>query len=367
MKAMKLKVIILTLMSSILAGGVFAQVEHDDMYFNSKDRKKLREAQKAEQVTLASIRKESRPEEDSYNNPTDSYSARNVNPEFTSRSQSEIAREDEADYFVNNYQYNRSNYNNFNNNFNNWYDRSWYRSNYWAPSIYGWNSRYYGYYDSWNSPWNDPYWANNGWSSSFSFYTGNSWNYGWGGSYNYWNRPYCGVNSYYGYGSNYGYGGNWYWNNYRYPQTVVVVNNGENGGRGVAYGKRATRGSSMVSDNNNNRSRTGTSVSPGRGDSGGRVSTGARTEYYNRSWRNTGTTNTQENRSNTQNNRSWSNTSNSGNNSSWNDRSTNSTYSPAPSRSNNSSFGNNSSSGGNTRSHSSSGSSGSNGRTRGRD
>jgi hypothetical protein len=201
---MKNKILLLSFISLIGTGNLLAQgVEHDDMYFNSKDRAKLREARKSTEVALASARKtkkEDTAEEDL--NPTDSYSARNVNPEYTSRSNSQTAKAEEEDYFVNNYQYStQSNYNNWNNNFNDWYGNSWYRPNYWAPSIYAWNSPYYGYYDSWNSPWYDPNWSYNGWSSSFSFYYGNSWNYGWGGNYNYWNRPYCGNNSYYGYGS----------------------------------------------------------------------------------------------------------------------------------------------------------------------
>ena len=54
-------------------------------------------------------------------NPTDSYSARNVNPEFAARSNSQTAAADNQDYFVNNYKYNTSsNLNNWNNNYNNW-------------------------------------------------------------------------------------------------------------------------------------------------------------------------------------------------------------------------------------------------------
>ena len=127
---------------------MFAQdIEQDDMYFNSTDRAKLREARKTNEVALASVKKTNR-NSDAYEetlNPTDSYSARNVNPEYTSRAQSQTAREEDEDYFVSNYNYrnsNQNNFNNWNNNFNNWYGNSWYRPNYWGPSINAWNSPY---------------------------------------------------------------------------------------------------------------------------------------------------------------------------------------------------------------------------------
>jgi hypothetical protein len=357
---MKIKVILLSLVSSVIMGGALAQgVENDDMYFNSKDRAKLQALRKSEAVATLASAKKAKKESDELDNPTDSYSARNINPEYTSRSQSRTARDDDENYYVNNYRYNNySGYNNWNNNFRNWYGNPWYTSNFYSPYISGWNSPYYGYYDSFYSPWNDPYWSYNGYSSSFSYYYGNTWNYSWGGNYNYWNRPYCAsnYNNYYGGYSAY-YGSNWYWNNYRYPNTVVIVNNGDGNGRQVTYGKRPTRGSSVVG-NAENRSRS--SIYPNGGDtgnSGGRTSTSGRTEYYNRTWRNSPTNNsTYDSRSSTQNNRSSSWTSPS------NNHSNNSTYSPSRS-SNNSSYGGGSS----NRSSSSSSGGGSNGRSRGRD
>src|SRR5262245_57652747 len=120
---MKFKVLLLTLITLAGFGNAWAQqVENDDMYFNSKDRAKLRAAQKTEELTYASAKKESRKEskkleEDGELNPTDTYSARNVNPEYTSRSHSQTAKADDEDYFVSNYQYNNNtNYNNWNNN-----------------------------------------------------------------------------------------------------------------------------------------------------------------------------------------------------------------------------------------------------------
>lgn len=344
---MKIKGILLATISLIGISGALAQdVEYDDMYFNAEDRAKLR-AQQSVELAVNSPKKSNRFDYEDRNvsvNPTDSYSARNVNPEYTSRAQSQVAPSDEGDYFVTNYQYNRNQLNNWNNNFNNWYNSSWYRPNFYGPGINTWNSPYYGY-SSWNSPWFDPFWANNGWSSSFAFHYGPSWNYGWGGRYNYWNRPYFGWDPFgmaygpgmgmgMGMGYGLGYGGG-YWNNYRYPRTIAVANQGERDGR-VVYGKRPTRGTTMVSDRSNVRSRSG--VNPARNDNdGGRISTQGRkqAEYYNR-YRTQRTDNaTYDRRSNTQYNRtrSWDN-----NNSSWDnnrsiDRSPSPTYSPSRSSS----------------------------------
>lgn len=353
---MKIKGILFATISLLGISGVFAQgVEYDDMYFNANDRAKLN-AQKATEVAYNTSEKFKKldTEEEEGVNPTDSYSARNVNPEYTSRAHTQSAQADDEDYFVNNYQYNRNQYNDWNNNFNQWNNNPWYRSNYYGPGVNSWNSPYYGY-SSYNSPWNDPYWSYNGWSSSFSYHFGNSYNYGWGGNYNYWNRPYYGWNSYgmdmYGGGYGMGYGGG-YWNNYRYPGTIVVINNSESAGRGLAYGKRPTRGSSIVSDRSNTRSRSNV-INSVRNDnnsnSGGRISTQNRKqeEYYKRT-PSTNNNSSYDNRTNTQNNRSrsWDNDSYNSN------RSSSPSYTPSRS----------SSSDGGTRTNSSSGSSGRRGR-----
>lgn len=361
---MNIKGLLLAAFSLAGISGALAQgVEYDDMYFNKEDRAKL----KAERATvLASKSSEDSKKFDTRENydvnPTDSYSARNVNPEYTSRQHTQSAQTEEEDYFVNNYQYNSNRLDNWNNNYNSWYNESWYRPNYYGPGINTWNSPYYGY-NSMSSPWYDPYWAHTGWSSSFSFHYGRSWNYGWGGNYNYWNRPYYGWDpygmAYSGYGYGMGYGGG-YWNNYRYPGTIVVINNGEYNGRGVVYGKRPTRGTSVVTDRNTTRSRT--NISSVRDDnSAGRVSTQnqKQAEYYNRYNRAQRTsTSDYGSRSNTESNRptrSWGN--DSWNNSSYDNSRSNtrsSTPSYSPSRSSSSSTG--------TRTNTSSGSSGKRGR-----
>jgi hypothetical protein len=345
---MKIKGILLATVSLLGISGVFAQgIEYDDMYFNAEDRVKLN-ARKATEVAYSTTKKFKKfdAEEGENLNPTDSYSARNVNPEYTSRAHTQSAQADDEDYFVSNYQYNRNQYNNWNNNFNQWNSNPWYRSNYYGPAINSWNSPYYGY-SSWSSPWYDPYWSFNGWSSSFSYHFGNAWNYGWGGNYNYWSRPYYGWDPYYGGMGMYGGG---YWNNYRYPGTIVVVNNVEGSGRKVVYGKRPTRGNAVVSDQSGTRSRTTVENARRNDNSSGRISTRNRTqqEYYNRPQRNTSST--FDSRTNTENNRSrsWDNYNN--NNSSG--RSSIPSYSPSQSS--------------NSGAIRSSGS-GSNGRSRGRD
>lgn len=307
---MKIRVTLFAAFSLLGISGALAQVEYDDMYFNKEDRVKL-EAQRATAVAYNTPEKRTNFDENMSDlNPTDSYSARNVNPEYTSRAHTQTAQTDEEDYFVNNYQYNRNQLNNWNNNFNNWYSNPWYRTNYYGPAISSWYTPYYGY-SSWNSPWYDPYWNYHGWSSSFSFHYGSRWNYGWGGNYDYWNRPYYGWDPYYGGGLGY-YGGG-YWNNYRYPGTVIVVAD-DYDGRNRTYSKRPSRSTAIVSERNTARSRSSYVPSYSRPSSSGRSTASTRQdEYYNRYNRAT-QTNTQnrsshDNSETTQFNRSrsWSN------------------------------------------------------------
>ncbi|HZB14107.1 MAG TPA: hypothetical protein VE467_13805, partial [Chryseolinea sp.] len=157
---MKRKVTLLAVVSMLFTFVASAQeIENDDMYFNSKDRAKVK-ASKASEASYASIKKTNKqaiPEEAL--NPTDSYSARNVNPEYEARSNSETAQADNQDYFDNSYQYNNANnFNNWNSNFNDRYNSPWYGGNYYDPYINSWNSPYYGSrYDSWGNPWSNPY------------------------------------------------------------------------------------------------------------------------------------------------------------------------------------------------------------------
>ncbi len=341
---MKIKGLLLAAFSFIGLSGIWAQgIEYDDMYFTAEDRAKLRAQRATELGYRISARSEKSYDYEDFTNPTDSYSARNVNPEYTARAHSKTAAEAEQDYYVENYQYNRNKLNNWNNNFNDWYSNPWYRTNYFGPVINNWHSPYYGY-NSWNSPWYDPFWAYNGWSSSFSFHFGSAWNYGWGGYYNYWNRPYYGWDPFY-YDPFYrglGWYSGAYWNHWRYPGTIVVINNGEGSGRKVVQGKRPVRSTAIVSDRNATRSRStiNSSIRDDQNNSGRMNTTNTRqAEYYNRYNRiqRSGTTpSSYDSRSSTQYNRSrnWNDSWN--NNSSWdNNRSTNRTSTPSysPSRS----------------------------------
>src|SRR5262245_6324407 len=109
---MKTRNVLMSLLALGLTFTSMAQtVENDDVYFNSKDRPSLKaqralnasptSTQTASDEMLASNRSASK----SNVNPTDSYSARTVNPEYTSRSSAQTAQTDNQDYFLNNYQY----------------------------------------------------------------------------------------------------------------------------------------------------------------------------------------------------------------------------------------------------------------------
>lgn len=257
----------------------FAQVEYDDMYFNAKDRVKLK-AQKAEETSYShysvpeKINSEERGQQPGNSNPTDSYSARRINPEYISRSNSEQATEDETNYYVEGYTsattptyyggQAAANNNNFYNNAG-WYGPSTVSS--WYSPYSSWYSPYYGFNDSWrNSYYGSPYYGGSRFSMSFSYGWGNPWYSGWNnyGWYNPWNNFY---DPYYGYGG---------WNNW-YGSPVIIV---ERGAR-PTYGKHTTRGGNLASQYNPNARNTGTNTGRSR-DTGGRVaSNNSQDDYYN--------------------------------------------------------------------------------------
>ncbi len=357
---MKIKVILLSVMSLVMVERVAAQIEQDDMYFNSKDRAKQREAEKTNALAIASSRSSDR-NRDEESNPTDSYSARNVNPEFVSRQNSKTAQSDQSDYYVANYQSASRYYNNWNNNYNQWYNSPWYSNNYWGPSINSWNSPYYGSaYDSWGNPWANPYYRS-GFSTAFSYY-GNSWNYGLGmnscytcgmyggmygsgmyGGYGYYDPFYGNYNPYYGYNSFY-YNNYWgspytrYYNSYAggyYPVRTVYVSH-DNGYR-ATYGKRNSRSSQLNRDFAGGRSNGNLieDINRNRSTSGGRTRD---QQHYDNAWRNSSSYGTQRsvNWSNNSNSNSrtssWGNNSNSNTRSSWESQQRTTTHS-SPTRS----------------------------------
>jgi hypothetical protein len=181
--------------------------ETDDVYFRSKDRQKA--VVESSVSNYDNFKQQHFPEayaQESNPNPTDSYSARQINPEYVSRANSELASEDEQNYFIQGYTsatpgntayYSNSSLNNSWNN--NWYTPGWY-----GPSSYNhWYSPYYGFYDPWMNPfwgygpgWNSgfgTYWSpwGSGWNVMIGYSWGNSWcNNFMGSSWSYWNYPY---------------------------------------------------------------------------------------------------------------------------------------------------------------------------------
>jgi hypothetical protein len=243
----------------MMACQVLAQgAENDDMYFNSKDREKLK-AEKG--PAFASVNdkidsdyntfrkkhfdkdEEAAEKVNETTNPTDSYSARTINPEYISRSNSEQASEDE-NYYVegyvpaNTYDSYSANGNNNNSNYNNsYYGNNGYGNNsyygnygYGSPSA----SLYGPYYQSCN-PWMSPYYSGgSGLSFSFGYMFGNpGWNYGM--SYGYGNSYYNPYNYPSYYSPYYGYG---YAPGYYYGGSEASQPN---------YGKRPSRHSAIVS------------------------------------------------------------------------------------------------------------------------
>lgn len=289
---MKLKGFLIGCLSLGLASGSFAQVEYDDMYFNAKDRSELNAA-KASGALAMTGKKKSMLEEEFSDNPTDSYSARNINPEHVSRSNSRIAQEEELDYYMSDYQRSTaSGYSSWNSNFNNWYNNPWYSSGWYGSGFNSWNSPYYSPYYSymgspygaWGSSFYDPFYSPFGYGySPYGYGYGSGWNLGFSYSFG---SPYYPMSM-----SPWGWGASYSWYNSWYPRTIVIVDNNVSG-RDVRYGKRATRDSQIYTNTTTpTRTRTNSDLpSYGRSNSGGRVSTetpaSTRQEaYYNKNWR----------------------------------------------------------------------------------
>lgn len=253
---MKLKMLTLSLMSSLLIGSVSGQqIEYDDMYFNSKDREKLK-ASKAADLALAKTGEQknysySERERGKNTNPTDSYSARNVNPEYASRENYRVTGEETSEYYDDEYlseMRERKAWNHYYGRYNN----PWYSRNYYSALPFGWNSPFhnpYWFYSSpyswdyyYNSWWGDPwYYSAPGWSFSTSYCWGNFWNFGLSYSWGWHRNP---ANYYYYYPT---------YRSYWYPTRVVVIDN-TNDKRGV-YGKRNSRSSHAVTNHDDGSNR----------------------------------------------------------------------------------------------------------------
>lgn len=285
---MKTKIALAGLLATLAVVETSAQrAEFDDMYFRAKDREKISKAVEARDVyASAKTKKQKSPEafvqaDEGYTNPTDSYSARNINPEYVSRSNAEQASEDESNYYLEGYTPSTYNSSNFNNSYYN--NANWARSSYYGNAL--WNSPYYGYgmggmryYDPWMNPyyggfydpWMMPsygygfgpaYGWRSGWSVSLSY--GSFWN-PYGGWYSGYGNPYYGGFGYPGYY----YGGGFY-------ESPRVVN----------YGKRPSRHSAVVQPTQRTRTQTPDNVA--RVNSGQSRQRQAQDEYYVRPIRRT--------------------------------------------------------------------------------
>jgi len=253
----------------------FGQVENDDMYFTAKDRIKLNSTK-----PMATVRNI-----DDYDNavvtvnPTDSYSGRGTNPEYTSQSiVNPKSQQSDPPYFVSGYQPVR-----VNQNLNDYSSMN--SNNAWNYPYYGGLNGFGSPYSSFNSPgWGNPYgFCQPGLSTSLG-YTMGSFGSGWYGGMNYgWGSP-TSMNSFNsgwgGYGwNNFGYGGF-----YRQP-SIIVVNNGD-GNISHTYGKRGSR-SSDVNNYYGNTRNDGIEGTRGRVQTesqNGRLASGE-SQYYNRGWR----------------------------------------------------------------------------------
>ncbi len=269
---MKIRITFLSLLAVSTALVASAQVvEYDDMYFTSKDRAK---AEASKPLTLKSI--STQHEVATAINPTDSYSARNVNPEYISQSTVNPSGGslDPAPYFTPDYTPTAINQNLISNSSSSWNN---------CNCAMGGNNPYNGmmsggygsYYPSMSSMYRyNPYGYNGfnsmynaGWSSMSSM------GLGMGGSY---------------FGMNYNNG--WGMNSY-YPNRIVIINNNDYNNH-VVYGKRPSRSSDL---NNNVVNASNRSAAMVTTDSQGRVrgsngriasegNSGANT-YYQRGWR----------------------------------------------------------------------------------
>ncbi|MBX2914187.1 MAG: hypothetical protein KF856_02830 [Cyclobacteriaceae bacterium] len=281
---MKSRITLMSLLSVMVVFAASAQ-ETDDMYFRAGDRAKIAASRPLSELNprISDVKTPI--------NPTDSYSARNVNPEYISQSVN-TASQQPATYFYSEYVPTSVNQNIYNNPAN------W---NYYGMNnpymMAGMNPYMVGGYNPYfrNSFWGmDPYGFNSFYRPGLSFSVGMGWGMSsWG--YSPWNNFY-GMNSWawdpYGYNAfgpwgwnNMGWNG-WGWNSWNRP-TVIIVGGGDTG-NGAVYGRRPSRSTTM---NNTINSSRGTRQSAAvqndtRGGSGSRMAAQNTESYYQRGWRN---------------------------------------------------------------------------------
>ncbi len=337
---MKSRITFLTILTVSAALVVSAQeVEFDDMYFRSKDREVLASSQ-----TLMMNTASKKLEVISPINPTDSYSARNVNPEYLSQTKVNPSSVNQSPvaYFVPGYVpsgVNQNIYNGSLNSFNNgmmWNPYSTFGMGMGGMGM-GMNMMpgFYNPYNSFSSPWGyDPYGYNSFYRPGWN--TGMSMSMGWGmGGFNNWGSPwnnFYGMNSWgmnpWGMGGM-GFGGGFNGFNSWYRPQVVIINSDTNG-RNAVYGKRSSRSNDLNNNvtTSNRQAAIVNSQGGTRGSSNGRVAGNenqAAGSYYQRGWRSNPETNSNAARSGWNNynsgrsatdyNNAWNNSSNTRNNS----------------------------------------------------
>jgi Ni/Co efflux regulator RcnB len=284
--------------------------EYDDMYFNSSDRKKEKVA-KQNQANLN--QKSSKKQEQRSVQGNDSFSARNMNPEYVSRNDAAQVADTEGrnnytedDYFVE--ELNRNPTSSFQNNTamaNNFYGPGFHQPMMMSP--WGYRNPYFnpmwggGFYDPfWGPGFYDPFW---GPSMGSGFHMNIGFSSGWGfNRWNRWGNPYYspwGMHSmawgggFYDpfWGPTWGMGG-WY------PTTrvVYVTNTSDLSGRTVTRGARETRSSAirntsgvsssttgrLANYDGQGRTSSGTTEGVRTRDAGNRYSTATQSDYYNR-------------------------------------------------------------------------------------
>lgn len=279
--------------------GQAQEMEYDDLYFRSKDRPVLVTAKVSQELVRQNSVKETAKQLEGAPviNPTDSYSARNVNPEYISQTKVDPnSSDDPAPYFTTDFAPVSVNANLFNSY------RTTTANNCMSCPNMGWGNSFYPYssfgmmgynpyssfgmmgfnpYSSFYSPWGyDPFGYNSYYRPGWSWSLGMSMMWGSGGYY--------GMNPW----MNFGYGGGfynpWYGGGFGYP--VYIINTDPtNGGRAPAYGKRTSRSTDLnnpVTVNNRNYGSTVTVDSQGRNrGSSGRVAANSTSDYYQRGWR----------------------------------------------------------------------------------
>lgn len=282
------------------------KAENDDMYFTSKDRVKTATVSANTKVQVSRTPETSASANEVVGiNPTDSYSARSVNPEYSASTSTGKSKES-SNYFIENY-----NPTGVNGNLNgNYRGTTSYSNPYANPYSYGYygNSFGYGGYSPYMGMGYNPYMMGMGgfgypmYGSRFSMSMGTSFGYNpmmygsmgygygygsaWGnpwGMYDPFYSPFYSMScpySFYGYNS---FGNGWY----GYPGSVIIVNNDGRSydGRKISQQRRSDRSSSTNFQTENTRTTTGLVTRNGREIAGGRTrSTDAR-PYYEKDWR----------------------------------------------------------------------------------